>query len=52
MNILILFLILEEMFFQRFTFEYDVSCKFAIYGSYCVEVYSLYAYLLESFDHK
>ena len=33
-------------------FEYDVSCRFVIYGLYYIEVCSLYAHVLESFYHK
>ena len=50
-DILVFLLILEEML-SAFTIEYDVSCKFVIYGLYYVEVYSLYVHFLEGFYHK
>ena len=42
-----LFLILEKML-QFFTIKNDVYCGFVVYGSYYVEVGSLYAHLLKS----
>ena len=49
MDILILFLILEEVLFNT---KYSVSCKFVIYGLYYVEVCSFYAHFLECFYDK
>ena len=48
MDILVLFLILEEIF-SFFIIENDILCGFVIYCLYYVEVYSLYAHFLERF---
>jgi len=51
MDILVLFLILEEMP-SAFHQEYNISCEFVIYSLYYDKVFSLYAQFLESFYHK
>ena len=51
MDILVLFLILEEML-SAFHHEYNIRCEFVIYSLYYDEVFSLYAHFLESFYHK
>ena len=38
--------------FTFFIMEYNVSCGFAMYGLYYVEVGSFYAHFLESLYHK
>ena len=48
---LVLFLILGGML-SVFTIENDVCCRLIIYGLYCVEAGSFYAYFLKSFHHK
>ena len=44
MGIFALFLILEEML-SASTIEYDVSCRFVIYGLYYVEACSIYFFV-------
>ena len=48
MNILVLFLILEEMLLA-FTSECSVSCGLVIHGLYYVQVWSLYTIFFDSF---
>ena len=37
--------------FHFFTVEYDIGCRFVIYGLYYIELCSLYTHFLESFYH-
>ena len=51
-DILVLFLILEEMLSIFHACKWCFCCGFVMYGLYYVEVRSLYAHFLESFYHK
>lgn len=51
MGILVLFCILERKR-QRFLVEYGISCGFAIWEPYCVEVHLFYTKVVKIFYHE